>query len=69
MKRDKTLKRYILLIWTLVMLATTAGAQVVHVTGTVSREMRGVDGKSERVPLSVHNTTVSRLWGRESTQR
>lgn len=37
----------------LLMLTVTAGAQVVHVTGTVSREMRGVDGKTERVPLSV----------------
>ena len=32
---------------------TTVTAQVVHITGNVMREMRGLEGKKERVPLSV----------------
>lgn len=45
--------RLTLLVLLLLTLAMTAGAQVVHITGTVSREMRNLEGKTERVPLSV----------------
>lgn len=47
------MRHYILIILTLLLLAMSAGAQVVHITGTVSRNMRAIDGTTARVPLSV----------------
>ena len=38
------------ILWSL---TVSVGAQVVHITGSVVREMRGLDGNKERVPLSV----------------
>ena len=46
---NRRLLRFILAI----ALTLTTSAQVVHITGNLFREMRGTDGKKERVPLSV----------------
>lgn len=45
--------RKILLLTILISLAMTAAAQVVHITGTLSRQMRSADGTKEKMPLSL----------------
>ena len=47
------LRHTLRLLFLLLLTALTAKAQVVHVTGTVTRDMRGVDGQHQRVALSI----------------
>ena len=47
------MNRRLLLFILAIALTLTTSAQVVHITGNLFREMRGTDGKKERVPLSV----------------
>jgi hypothetical protein len=47
------LRHTLRLLFLLLLPALTAKAQVVHVTGTVTRDMRGVDGQHQRVALSI----------------
>lgn len=50
---DRRLYRLLLPLLILLLAAVAVQAQVVHITGTVSRDMRGIDGNRERVPVSV----------------
>ena len=47
------LRHTLRLLFLLLLPALTARAQVVHVTGTVTRDMRDVDGQHQRVALSI----------------